>query len=125
MDASRAAHRAIIQRIADEGQLADGWTVETAGGLFYTVTMNGPWRELTRALAWTPKEYAENMTRLLRLSFLTERHPGGDVSTRRRRCERSVHISLEQTHLAHREERGIRRYGRRTRLRTTAGCRSG
>jgi len=89
MDASRAAHRAIIQRIADEGQLADGWTVETAGGLSYTVTMNGPWRELTRALGWTPKEYAENMTRLLRLSFLTERLPGGDVPTRRRRCERS------------------------------------
>jgi hypothetical protein len=36
---------------------------------------------------------------LLRLSFLTERHPGGDVPTRRRRCERSVHISLEQTRL--------------------------
>jgi AcrR family transcriptional regulator len=72
MDASRAAHRAIIRRIADEGQLADGWTVDTAGDLFYTVTMNGPWRELTRALGWTPKQYAENITRLLRRSLLTE-----------------------------------------------------
>ena len=50
MDARRAAHRAIIRRIADEGQPADGWTVDTAGDLFYTVTMNGPWRELTQAL---------------------------------------------------------------------------
>ncbi|HEX9866520.1 MAG TPA: TetR/AcrR family transcriptional regulator [Acidimicrobiia bacterium] len=72
MDATRAAHRAIIQRVADEGQLADGWTVDTAGDLFYTVTMNGPWRELTRELGWTPEQYAENITRLLRRSFLTE-----------------------------------------------------
>ena len=72
MDASRAAHRAIIERIADEGHLADGWTVETAGDLFYTVTMNGPWRELTRGLGWTSKQYAENITRLLRRSLLRE-----------------------------------------------------
>lgn len=72
MDASRAAHRAIIQRIADEGHLADGWTVDTAGDLFYTMTMNGPWRELTRELGWTPEQYAENITRLLRRSLLTE-----------------------------------------------------
>ncbi len=72
MVASRAAHRAIVQRIADEGQLADGWTVDTAADLFYTVTMNGPWRELTQELGWTPKQYAANITRLLRRSFLTE-----------------------------------------------------
>jgi len=72
MDASRAAHRAIIQRIADEGQLADGWTVETAGDLFYTVTMNGPWRELTRQIGWTPQQYVENITRLLRSILRTE-----------------------------------------------------
>ncbi|HYJ24450.1 MAG TPA: TetR/AcrR family transcriptional regulator [Acidimicrobiia bacterium] len=72
MDASRVAHRAIIQRVADEGKLADGWTVDNAGDLFYTVTMNGPWRELTRELGWTPEQYAENLTRMLRRSFLTE-----------------------------------------------------
>jgi hypothetical protein len=53
MDASRAAHRAIIQRIADEGQLAEGSTVDTAGDLSYTLTMNGPRRELTQAVGWT------------------------------------------------------------------------
>ena len=72
MDRSRVAHRAIIQRIADEGQLADGWTVDTAGDLFYTVTMQGPWRELTRELGWTPEQYAENMLRLFRRSLLAE-----------------------------------------------------
>lgn len=72
MDRSRAAHRAIIQRIADEGLLAAGWTVEAAADLFYTVTMQGPWRELTRELGWTPERYAENVTRLLLRSFLAE-----------------------------------------------------
>jgi len=72
MDRSRVAHRAIIQRIADEGQLADGWTVDAAADLFYTVTMQGPWRELTRELGWTPEQYAENMLRLLRRSLLAE-----------------------------------------------------
>lgn len=46
MEASRRVHRMIVQRITDEGQLADGWTVEDAGDLFYTVTMQAPWREL-------------------------------------------------------------------------------
>lgn len=72
MDRSRVAHRAIIQRIADEGQLADGWTVDAAADLFYTFTMQGPWRELTRELGWTPEQYAENVLRLFRRSLLAE-----------------------------------------------------
>jgi AcrR family transcriptional regulator len=72
MDGRRAAHRAIIQRIADEGHLAEGWTVDTAADLFYTVTMPGPWRELTRELGWTAQQYSESMTRLLRCSLVAE-----------------------------------------------------
>lgn len=85
MDRSRAAHRAMIQRIADEGQLAECWTVEDAADLFYTVTMQGPWRELTRELGWTPERYAENMTTLLLESFVVERRTPG----RRRGSRRS------------------------------------
>jgi AcrR family transcriptional regulator len=70
MDASHRVHRMIVQRIADDGQLADGWTVEDAGDLFYTFTMQAPWRELTRGLGWTPERYAENVTRLLLSSFV-------------------------------------------------------
>jgi AcrR family transcriptional regulator len=71
MDRSRAAHRAIIERIAGEGRLADGWTVDDAGDLFHTVTMQGPWRELTRELGWSPEQYAERMTNLLLDSLVT------------------------------------------------------
>jgi len=72
MDRSRTAHRAIIQRIADEGQLDDGWTVDAAADLFYVVTMQGAWRELTRELGWTPEVYAENVSKLFRRSLLAE-----------------------------------------------------
>ena len=65
MNRSRAAHRAIIERIATEGRLAEGWTVDESADLFYTVTMQGPWRELTRELGWSPEQYAERMTKLL------------------------------------------------------------
>ena len=70
MEASRKVHRAIIERIADEGRLADGWTVEDAGDLFYTVTMQGPWRELTRESGWTPARYVQNVTKMLLASFV-------------------------------------------------------
>ena len=72
MDFRRVVNRTIIQRIADEGQLAEEWTVDAAADLLYTVTMPGPWRELTRELGWTPEQYAENVTRLLRRSLLAE-----------------------------------------------------
>ncbi|MQB01932.1 MAG: TetR family transcriptional regulator [Actinobacteria bacterium] len=72
MTRSRAAHRMIVQRIAEEGRLTDGWTVEDAGDLFYTVTMQSPWRELTCELGWSPKQYARRMTKLLLDSFVTE-----------------------------------------------------
>jgi AcrR family transcriptional regulator len=74
MTRSRAAHRMVIQRIAAEGQLADGWTVDEAGDLFYTVTMQGPWRELTHELGWSPEQYAERITRLL-LDTLVAKSP--------------------------------------------------
>ena len=72
MDFSRVVNRTIIQRIADEGQLAEGWTVDAAADVCYSVTMPGLWRELTRELGWTPEQYAENITRLLHRSLLAE-----------------------------------------------------
>jgi AcrR family transcriptional regulator len=72
MTRSRAAHHMVIQRIAAEGQLADGWTVDEAGDLFYTVTMQGPWRELTHELGWSTEQYAERMTKLFLNTFVAK-----------------------------------------------------
>lgn len=62
--------RRIVQRIADDGRLADGWTVATATDLCYTILMPGPWRELVRERGWSPQQYADHMIRLLRRSLL-------------------------------------------------------
>lgn len=66
----RAAHRQVIQRIADEGQLAEGWSVDAATDLFYVLAAPGPWRELIRVLGWTPEQYVDHVSRLLRDSLL-------------------------------------------------------
>lgn len=70
MSHRRRAHERIIQRIADEGNLAEGWTVAAAADLFYVLTMPGPWRELTQRLGWSADEYIKHVTRLLQQSFV-------------------------------------------------------
>lgn len=65
MAGRRATHRSIVQRLSDEGRLADGWDVETAALLFYTVTLPRTWDELVAERGWTTAQYAEHMTRLL------------------------------------------------------------
>ncbi|MGH2752279.1 MAG: TetR/AcrR family transcriptional regulator [Actinomycetota bacterium] len=72
MSRSRAAHHAIIERLAAEGRLSEGWTVEEAADLFYTLTMQGPWRELTCELGWSPEQYAVRMTKLLTDSLVAD-----------------------------------------------------
>jgi hypothetical protein len=68
----RAAQRAVIARIADEGDLACRWTVDTAADLFYAVTLPSPWRELTGACGWTSGQYAKYMSQLLRSALIAE-----------------------------------------------------
>ena len=52
LEVRRAAHREVIARIADEGLLAEGWTINSATDVFAAVTMLGPWRELTEACGY-------------------------------------------------------------------------
>ena len=67
----RAAHRAVIARIAAEGDLASGWTVDAAADLFFAVTLPAPWRELTGACGWPAGQYAERMSQFLRRALIT------------------------------------------------------
>jgi len=70
LDFRRAAHRAVIARIAAEGDLASGWTVDAAADLFFAATLPAPWRELTGARGWSAKQYAERMSQLLRRALI-------------------------------------------------------
>ena len=65
MENRRAAHRAIVQRIADEGTLADDWTVDEAADLVSVTMLPSAWRELTHHLGWTADEYRDRTTRFL------------------------------------------------------------
>lgn len=68
----RATHGMVVQRLAAEGRLAQGWTIEAATDLCYAVTMPALWRELTQELDWTEQQYLEHVTRLLRDSLVTD-----------------------------------------------------
>jgi AcrR family transcriptional regulator len=58
-------HRAVMQRIADEGSLADGWDVDTAATMTYAVTLPRMWEELVVERGWSAERYREHVTALL------------------------------------------------------------
>jgi AcrR family transcriptional regulator len=60
----------IARRIAEEGQLADGWSIDEAADLIYTVTLPGSWRVLTGVLEWSQERYATEIMELLAKSVL-------------------------------------------------------
>jgi AcrR family transcriptional regulator len=70
LDFRRAAHREVIARLAAEGALAEGWTIDSATDLFAAVTMLGPWRELTQACGWSAEDYAERMSTFVRRALV-------------------------------------------------------
>ena len=67
----RTPHGMVVQRLAAEGRLAQGWTIEAPTDSCYAVTMPALWRELTQELNWTAQEYLQHVTRLLRDSLVT------------------------------------------------------
>lgn len=62
--------RTIVDRIAEEGGLAEGWDPANVSDLVYAVTMPGAWRELCRELRWTPETYADRVHRMIEHAFL-------------------------------------------------------
>jgi len=70
MTGRRGHVRRIAERIAAEGQLADGWTADAAADLIFAVTLPGPWRVLTSVVGWSNERYADVITGLLELSLL-------------------------------------------------------
>lgn len=73
LDFRRAAHLEVIARIAAEGDLRAGWTIDSAADLFFAVTMPSPWRELTGTCGWSAEQYTDRMSRLLRRALITDR----------------------------------------------------
>ena len=70
MTGRRGHVRRIAERIAAEGQLAEGWTAEAAADLIFTVTLPGAWRVLTSVVGWSKERYADEIADLLESSLL-------------------------------------------------------
>jgi hypothetical protein len=64
--------RRIAERLASEGDLKAGWTVEHAAELIFVVTLPGPWRTLTATVGWSQKHYRDELTELLERSLLNQ-----------------------------------------------------
>ena len=83
MTGRRGHVRRIAERLAAEGQLVDGWTVESAGDLIFTVTLPGPWRVLTTVVGWSEERYADEITGLLERSLLGNRSAKSSATAER------------------------------------------
>ena len=83
MTGRRGHVRRIAERLAAEGQLVDGWTVESAGDLIFTVTLPGPWRVLTTVVGWSEERYADEITRMLERSLIANRSAKSSATAER------------------------------------------
>jgi len=70
MDNRYAAHLSIVRHLADEGLLAEEWTIDEAAALFHATMLPGTWRELTGELGWTADEYRTALTLFLRRALI-------------------------------------------------------
>jgi AcrR family transcriptional regulator len=77
MTGRRGHVRRIVDRIAAEGELAEGWTVEVGTDLVFAVTLPGPWHVLTSVLGWSRDRYAAEITNMLERALLATK--GGDT----------------------------------------------
>ena len=66
----RATFRAMIETLAEQGELDEGWSIEDAAASLYAVAHFDTWRELVIELDWNDDLYVESMTRLLRRALL-------------------------------------------------------
>lgn len=65
-----ATFRAMIETLAERGELDEGWSVEDATATLYAVAHFDTWRELVIELGWNDDRYVESMTRLLGRALL-------------------------------------------------------
>ncbi|MFV0316136.1 MAG: TetR/AcrR family transcriptional regulator [Microthrixaceae bacterium] len=70
MQFRQATFRAMVETLAERGELAEDWTINGAAATLYAVAHFDTWRELVTELGWSDDRYVESMTRLLRRALL-------------------------------------------------------
>lgn len=65
-----AACRRLARWLADDGVLADGWTVDTVADLVWAFTNVPAWRDLVVERGWSPARFEHHVTAALRGGLL-------------------------------------------------------
>lgn len=66
---------AVVRRLDTEGELADGWDVDTAARLMWAVTSQRVWDDLVRDQRWSSARYRDHVHGLLSRALLREIDP--------------------------------------------------
>jgi AcrR family transcriptional regulator len=66
----RKTFAAMIEQLAEQGDLSPDLSIDDASALLYGVAHFDTWRELTRRVGWSEDQYVAAMTRLLCRSLL-------------------------------------------------------
>ena len=59
MDSLREIFRGAVARVASDGRLAEGWTVETSADWVWARSHLETWQHLVGERGWSPADYAE------------------------------------------------------------------
>lgn len=70
MSALRSGCDAVIRSIAEDGQLAPGWTVDTGIEALWSMMLVPVWENLTINCGWTSGQYKEQLTLMAHTTFL-------------------------------------------------------
>lgn len=65
-------HRRVIRRIAEDGELAEGWDVESAATYFFTTTLHWVWEELITQGGWSVEEARDRLTLAVSRALITD-----------------------------------------------------
>jgi len=70
MEAIREGCAAAIEMLANEGQLSEVWSVDSATALFWSMLSFETWDQLTTRSGWSNAQYTEQMQALALRSFV-------------------------------------------------------
>lgn len=70
MAGRREEHRRIIRAIAEDGDLAEGWDIESAALLLHGLTLPRLWDEFVIERGWSEDRYRSEVTRMLSRALL-------------------------------------------------------
>jgi AcrR family transcriptional regulator len=69
MEMRRRFHRDVLMMISDQGDLAPGWTVDTAADLLHALMLPAVWRELVDEIDWSIDDCRAHLTTVLQRTF--------------------------------------------------------